>query len=390
MTYSEILDRISEQLLSPNDLIKVILSGMNKSQWRKVTLRPVLLRNRLHFQFSFFDNKRDLTRNFDFVEAEEQVRKLHNANFSQIQIVSRKATQSYVLSGKGYKAKESEHAEELDQDLAHDRNKNYPINLENALLMLQTIGIATRDERIKADMQGKYHQINECIKLVSQAVGSDLTHKKSLTIVDCGCGNAYLTFAIYHYFNEILHLPTTLIGLDVRGDLLRLHRGHAKELGWDKMEFVETKIIDFIPLSQPDIVLSLHACDTATDEALAKAVQWGTEMIFAVPCCHHELQTQIEKKHYDSAVSSILREEILRERLGDILTDTFRTLLLRQEHYRADVVQFISPEHTTKNIMIRAIKSPNADTKVARQEYLDLKAMWSVTPYLERILHKKS
>ncbi len=387
MTYPEILDLARAQLLNPNDLIKIILSGVNKSQWRKVTIRPVLLRNRLHFQFSFFDDSRDLTKNFDFVEADQQIKKLSGANFSQVQVVTRTKTLSYSLSGKGYKAKESEHALALEPDLGHDRNKNYPINLENALLMLQTIGIATRDERIKADMQSKFQQINEFIKQVSLAIGTNLTHKSSMTIVDCGCGNAYLTFALYHYFNEILHLPTTLVGLDVRGDLLKTHRRHAKELDWQNMKFVETKIIDFTPLSKPDIVLSLHACDTATDEALAKAVQWDSEMIFAVPCCHHELQVQMEQKTYTPAIGAILREKILRERLGDILTDTFRTLLLRQEHYRADVVQFVSSEHTAKNLMIRAVKNATADTKVTRQEYLALKTMWSVTPYLEKILH---
>jgi hypothetical protein len=184
----------------------------------------------------------------------------------------------------------------------------------------------------------------------------------------------------------VLNIPTHLTGIDDRSEPLAKHKEKTARLGWSDLTFQTSKIIDFQPITPPDIVLALHACDTATDEALCQGIRWQSKLIVSVPCCQHYLQEQLEHQVTPDLFQPILRHSILKERLGDILTDAFRALVLRIMGYQTEVIQFVSSEHTAKNLMIRAVKYHKVGEPKFVQEYKDLKKFWNVTPYLEQLL----
>lgn len=272
--------------------------------------------------------------------------------------------------------------------LQHDRTKEMLLPADRPDPFLQSIGLMTQDGKIRANRRKKFRQINAFLRLVVERRELDRIDHSPIRIVDCGCGNAYLTFAVYHYLNHILGLPAQMVGVDANQDLLKRQAERRDRLGWPDLSFETSTILDFQPDATPDMVIALHACDTATDEALAQAVKWKSRMVFSAPCCHHHLQQQLSRRPAPSQVRAMLTHGILRERTGDILTDTFRALILRILGYRTDVVQFISREHTDKNLMIRAIRDKDARDKSnqARQEYDALKGFWRVEPYLEQLL----
>lgn len=177
-----------------------------------------------------------------------------------------------------------------------------------------------------------------------------------------------------------------ITGVDIKADLLDQHREKARQLGWDKLTFYHGYIADYQPVDNPDIVLALHACDTATDDALALGIRWGSKAIVSAPCCQHELQQQLCQLPAPNPFRAVMQDGILQERLGDILTDTFRASILRIMGYRTDVMQFISSEHTAKNLMIRAVKTAQVGDPARIKEYVELKSYWRVLPYLEHLL----
>jgi hypothetical protein len=282
--------------------------------------------------------------------------------------------------------------------LEHDRQKSLLLTVGAPDPFLQAIGIMTREGKVRARMRKKYRQINEFLKLVLEtgvaelprssadveAADASVPDLRPLRIVDCGCGNAYLSFAVYHYLDHVLHVPTHLVGIDVNRQLIERRSQQVQELGWQDLTFQTVRIGEYDPGFSPDVVLALHACDTATDEALAQAVKWRSKMIFAAPCCHHHLQQQLGRQ--PPLLRSIYRHGILKERLGDVLTDALRAQILRILGYRAEVIQFVSSEHTDKNLMIRAVQSREPGSFREVSEYAELKAFFQVTPFLERLL----
>jgi SAM-dependent methyltransferase len=270
--------------------------------------------------------------------------------------------------------------------LRHDRQKALILPPDRPDPFLQKIGIMTQKGRVRADMQKKLRQINEFLERLAETGELERLDRFPLTIVDCGCGSAHLTFAVYHYLNHLLNMPAHLVGIDVNDELLRTRAEQADALGWENLTFQATSIIDFYPPTPPDIVLALHACDTATDEALAQGIRWQSRLILSAPCCHHHLQQQLTQRPPPPQLTPVLRHGVFKERVGDILTDTFRALLLRILGFRTDIVEFVSTEHTGKNLMIRAVKSGEPGNRQAIQEYKELKAFWQVTPYLETLL----
>jgi hypothetical protein len=281
--------------------------------------------------------------------------------------------------------------------LAHDRQKRVPLPSGKRDEYLVAVGIMTPEGRVKAERYDKFRQVNEFLRLLGQTVSAGDGEQRPEgpegpegqlpdSIVDLGCGNAYLTFATYHYFRDLLAHPVAMCGVDVSGDLLEGHRAKTARLGWEGLTFVAGTISDFSPARPPDLVLALHACDTATDDAIARTIGWRSRLLLSVPCCHHDLQQQLRKREDATALKPVYRYGVLAERLGDVVTDTLRALILRICGYRCDVVQFVSPEHTAKNLMIRATRTGRIGDPVAVEEYLRLRAFLGVTPYLERIL----
>ena len=246
-------------------------------------------------------------------------------------------------------------------------------------------------------MRGKYDQVNEFLKVVKETVGAHSGDGKPFVVVDCGCGKAYLTLSLYFYLTEVLKFPDVrVVGVDRRGDVIAAARKMAERLDVaDKVVFAEADLSDFDaegygPVS---MVVSLHACDTATDEALAKGVEWKARYILSAPCCQHELQKAIGagggKSRAEGDFAGLLRHSILRERLCDILTDSFRAQILRILGYRTQVVEFVSPDATARNIMLRCEYGVKPGQSGPVGEYLALRDAWQVTPWLETRLHDR-
>ncbi len=355
--------------------------------YNKVIIRPIVIKAEYLLQFEFHSINKVIHKNYRLTEIDDRLDELLALAFRNIHIKTRTTEVRVQITKKG-KALISEHRSlgQPELNLAHDRHKPRLIAANEHPDYLKAIGLMTSDGTIVASMQGKFKQINEFLKNIDRSGELD-NLSKPIHIVDCGCGNAQLTFSTYYYLNYVLNIPTHLTGVDINAQCMSKHENIAKKMGWDKIEFEVNNIIDFTPAIAPQLVLALHACDTATDDALAQAIKWQSDLIFSVPCCHHNLQTQLDRYLYPAIFEPVCQYGILRERMADILTDTFRSLLLNIMGYKVSVVEFISSEHTAKNIMIRAVKSKTpTDRTSSIDRYKQLKQFWRVQPYLERLL----
>jgi SAM-dependent methyltransferase len=383
-------DRLKAALLDEAAFVKATFTGVQRGQdmrWRKLVIRPVMLNAGRHLQFSYLDDKQDFTQNFAEDDLAEQIDNALDLPFKHYHIYTVNGELQVQISKKGKplvgESKSNDVSPRLT--LAHDREKRTILSTDSSRDYLQATGIMTADGDIKASMQSKFKQINHFLELVEGSGGLD-QFKEAINVVDCGCGNAYLTFAMYHYLHDLRGLRTQLTGIDVNTRLMRRHAENTQRLGWDGLDFQTSAIIDYQPETPPDMVVALHACDTATDDAIAQGIRWGSKVIICAPCCHHDLQAQLSQSPAPSPFASIMRHGVLFERMGDILTDSFRALILRILGYRADVVQFVDSEHTPKNLMIRAVKTDAPADPRFLDEYRELKTLWSVTPYLETLI----
>jgi SAM-dependent methyltransferase len=384
-------DLVRTTVLDPESFVRAAFSGQQPGQtlaWTRVTLRTVDVKNVRHIQFAYYDAKKCITKNYAGADIIAPLNALVALAFKNLYIATMQEEIQISIPRSGspriHRARVSVPAASLE--LTHDRQKDLLLPEGKPDPYLQAIGFMTADGRIKADRQKKFRQINEFLKMIQQTGEIEKFEKPVLDVVDYGCGNAYLTFGFYHYLNHVLGRPARMVGVDVRGDLLAKHLETARSLGWEHLAFENRTIADFVPSGPPDITLALHACDTATDEALAQGIRWESRLIISVPCCHHHLQEQIRRQGAPESLRPIFRHGILAERQGDLLTDSFRALILRIMGYQTEVLQFISPEHTAKNVMIRAIRSDAPAPAEFVAEYNKMKTYWNVTPYLETLL----
>ncbi len=382
---------VRERILARDELIRATFSGEQKGtslQWNRVVVRPVEVKGKIHLQFSYFDEKKDITKNYPVDEAASKVDELLALPFRNIFVESAAGGLQVNVSKKG-KAVVSEvrrSKTSSQADIAHDRKKSRLLSAGNAELFLNAIGMLTSDGRIRADMQHKFKQINEFLRLVDETNALESLSGQPIHVVDFGCGSAHLTFAIYFYLREVLQLDAHVTGIDIKADLIERHNEKVKSMGWDQLTFHAGQIADYAPQAIPDIVLALHACDTATDDALAQGIRWESKLIVCAPCCQHELQAQLAHIPAPTPFAPIFKDGIFFERMGDILTDTFRAMILRILGYRTDVTEFVPVDHTAKNLMIRSVKTSSAGNTHRIEEYRNLKSFWRVTPYLERLL----
>ena len=382
---------VRERILAGEFLVRAVFSGCQRGfalPWIKVIVRPVEIKGAFHWQFSYFDAQKDITKNYDRETVVTKLDELLELPFKNIHVETTQGHLQVQITKKGkvlvHQSKSATTPPSVD--LSHDRQKKKILAADDAAPFLQAVGIMTHDGKIRADMQRKFRQINEFLRLVDETgVFSDFAGQP-VSVVDFGCGNAYLTFATYHYLTHTLGLAANVVGVDIKSDLLARHREKAKALGWEGLTFQEGRISDFRAEVQPDVVVALHACDTATDDALAQGIHWGSHLIVTAPCCQHELQEQLARVPTPAPFGPVAHYGLLNERLGDILTDTFRATILRLLGYHTDVLQFVSTEHTAKNLMIRAVKTSSPGNTRLLEEYQALKTFWQVTPYLERLL----
>ena len=354
--------------------------------WRQVVVRPVLIKGERYLQFSYFTQKQDITKNYRGSEAGEKLDELLALPFYAIAAQSLRETLHVQISKKGRAVVRRIPASESASraaDLAHDHQKSLALPADRPDAFLQATGIMDAQGRVRPSMQAKFTQINEFLKLLEHTGELQRFEHTPVQILDCGCGSAYLSFAVYHYLNEVLHIPARLTGVDVNETLIEKDSQQSQQLGYSEACFLPSTILDYTPETPPDVVLALHACDTATDEAIFQGIRAGARLILAAPCCHHHLHAQL---HAVAPLTPVFQDGILKKRLADILTDTFRALILRIMGYTTDVVEFIAAEHTDKNLLIRAARRMSPGDAEIIQEYLDLKQYLGVTPYLETLL----
>jgi SAM-dependent methyltransferase len=251
---------------------------------------------------------------------------------------------------------------------------------------LEVLGLASGGS-VKPTGQRKFRQINEFLRAVLETQGIDsILGEQPVRVIDFGCGNAYLTFAVYHYLHEVLGVPCEVHGVDRDTALMERANERAAQLGWTGLTFSQGNIGDAPVAWAPHIVIALHACDTATDDVLARAVDWGAPLVLVSPCCHHDVQRQLKVSSSPTDYSSIVRKGLLKERLGDVLTDSLRCDVLGLLGYQSEVIEFVSLEHTAKNLLIRARLTGNKPGPEQIEQYTSLRDQWNLEPYLERAL----
>ncbi|HSN57868.1 MAG TPA: SAM-dependent methyltransferase [Clostridiaceae bacterium] len=261
-------------------------------------------------------------------------------------------------------------------------NRNYLVKSEDAAPLLKEIGILTKDGKVKNDKIRKYNQIDHYVELFSEIIDK-IPRTKTLVILDCGCGKSYLSFVLNYYLTEVKKINCQFIGLDYKESVIENSRKIAETLGYRNMEFHAVDIQQYKPTTKINVVMSLHACDTATDMALALGIRVESDAIIAVPCCHKEMLSQ----YYFELLKGITKYGVLKARLADILTDGMRALLLEAKGYNVSVVEYISPLETPKNLMIRAVKVKDHDED-AMSEYFNLMAQLGVYPALYGYLNE--
>jgi SAM-dependent methyltransferase len=397
---ADALSDVRSAVLDETTLVRAVGAGRRRGEqptWRRVELRYVELKSGLRLQITSYDEQQAHTRNVaPGTPRDEAVDELLAMPFGNWHVDTADATLQMRVTKKGdalLHTKRHGGDSAPAPDRGHDRAKNRL--LDPADPVLHAIGITDHEGRVKPSRHAKYRQVEEFLRLLASAVDSALeagrlatpTDDDPLRVVDLGCGNAYLTFAAFAYLSGTRGLPVEMVGVDVRPQSRQRNADLAADLGLEqRLTFVEGTIAQAPTPHRPDVALALHACDTATDEAIARAVRWQAPVVLAAPCCHHDLQEQLRATTPPGPYRLVLQHGILRERMADVLTDTFRAALLRRHGYRVDVVEFVGSRHTPRNVLLRAVRTGASAAAETEQEYADLVAQWGVRPALARML----
>lgn len=270
------------------------------------------------------------------------------------------------------------------QEAPHISNREYYIKVGHADELLKEIGILGSNGKIKNDMVRKYNQIDHFVELIDDLIKELLKEHDSITVLDCGCGKSYLTFVLNYYIKEVLKKPCYFIGLDYSNTVIEASKRTAQNLGYHNMEFKVTDIRNYQASQQIHLVISLHACNTATDEAIALAVNNSVKALVMVPCCQQEILKQYSYPPFEQ----IIKHGILKARMADVITDGIRALLLEALGYKVSIVEYVSPVETPKNLMLRAIKTQPSDNK-SLSDYKELKKILGINPTLEKLIYFK-
>ena len=349
MTIEELL----EQCIQKN-LIDLTISGLKKKNEElpvKIKVRPVAMKDKIEYQVSEFIGRKVFHKNYKKDELKKKITDWMQEDYKQAQFTMTDAT-AQILSGKHSQTVKYKKCKEVrvQRDLSHNRTKRYILPEGTPVGFLIDLGVMTKEGKIVRQKYDKYRQINRFLEFVEDIL-PQLSKEREQTIIDFGCGKSYLTFAMYYYLKELKGYDIRIIGLDLKEDVI----AHCNELkdkyGYGKLSFLVGDIASYTDVDAVDMVVTLHACDTATDYALAKAVQWGAKVILSVPCCQHEANRMMENE----LLQPVLQYGILKERMAAIMTDAVRANLLTAKGYDTQILEFIDMEHTPKNLLIRAV-----------------------------------
>lgn len=377
-------------------LNKIIISnGKTKGGVNKIHIRPILLKEKVLFQAASYTEKQVFHENLTKEETINKIIALME-EYKQCEIDHEDKIITCLISKKGkvtIKVKNNVHKGEKSASktelLSHNRRKKYLIPEGVSVPFLIDLGVMTEDGKIHDKMYDKYRQINRFLEFVEDILPA-LPKDREVTIIDFGCGKSYLTFAMYYYLNKLNGINVQMIGLDLKEDVIDKCNKLAVKYGYDKLRFLVGDIKDYEGVDKVDMVVTLHACDTATDYALYKAVTWDASVILSVPCCQHEMNKQLNGTYKDTDLAALMSYGIIRERVAALFTDAVRAEVLRDCGFDVQLLEFIDMEHTPKNILIRAVREKKKiEIKPNKKTYRDAIEYLKVTPMLLKLLDKE-
>lgn len=377
------LRTVLEDNLNSEFLLAVLSNPRRADGPNKVRIRPVRHKDRQVYQFEAFCGTQVFHQNLEKEEACGKILE-YMENFRQMQLETQSAAVSALVSKKGKVTvkKKLRARKKAPAATDHNRKKHYILEEGIPVPFLQDLGVMTAEGKIVRTKFDKFRQINRFLEFI-QDVLPKLPREREIRILDFGCGKSYLTFAMYYYLHELQGLDVRILGLDLKEDVIRACNQLSQRYGYEKLRFLEGNIADYTGADEVDMVVTLHACDTATDFALAKAVGWKAKVILSVPCCQHELNGQMENE----MLRPILQYGLIKERLAALVTDGLRAQYLEREGYDVQVLEFIDMEHTPKNILLRAVrtgrKGENGAAIQACEEF------FHVSPTLGKLLDHK-
>ena len=361
----------------------VLSNPRTREGWSKVKARPVLIKEERMIHLEMFRGNQAFHQNVGMVEAGEAIAGLMES-MKQMQLETTEALYTVLISKKGKVTvkRKIQKKEPIPADISHNRRKQYILREGVPVPFLTDLGVMTEEGKVIKSRFDKFRQINRFLEFIEDIL-PQLERGREVTILDFGCGKSYLTFAMYYYLHELKGYDVRIIGLDLKSDVIRRCNELSEKYGYGKLRFLEGNIADYTGVEKVDMVVTLHACDTATDFALAKAVRWDAKVILSVPCCQHELNAQMK----NDVLGPVMKYGLLKERFAALVTDGLRAQYLEREGYDAQILEFIDMEHTPKNILIRAVKTgrkgENQDTIDICEEFLH------VSPTLGRLLDEK-
>lgn len=375
------INELLSVLFSENAIIHVVLSSpLSDELPQKITIRPIEIKQKLQYQVSSFKDDQVFHQNLDPNKCQQLLTNYLTTDYKQglicttkadYQVLTNKKQQSTILKKPPTKSS--------PLPLAHNRPKNYILEEGASIPFLIELGIMSQNGHVIAKKSDKFRQLNRFLEMISDVL-PNLDRKHRIRIIDFGCGKAYLTFALYHYLVNIEGLKIDVQGLDLKEEVIKQCQDLADRLGYGDLKFSVGDINNYTPQHNVDMVITLHACDTATDAALEKAIRWNATVILCVPCCQHELFKQV----HNDTLAPILDHGILKERFAALVTDAARAQLLDILGYQTQVLEFIDLEHTPKNLLIRAIKKKDAKkSKEAKEKYVAFKNALGINPSLE-------
>lgn len=367
-------------------LIEATFSNIrNKTEtlYSQVKLKPILIKEELHYHFEYMYEKKATHENLQTQKLHERASELATI-MKQINIYTTDHDYQVLISKKMkvtiIKKAPSKHKDPLS--LSHNRKKQYVFEAGSPVPFLVELGIMNSQGMVNKSRYNKFRQINRFVEMIRD-ISDELPKNRKLRIIDFGCGKSYLTFALHYYLKELCKLDIEVVGLDLKQDVINTCNNLVQKLKLKDITFLVGDIEHYTGHNEVDMVVSLHACNTATDAAIAKAVRWNAKVILSVPCCHHELYTQIE----NDILSPLLDYGIIKERFAALATDGIRAQILEILGYKSQLVEFIDMEHTPKNILIRAVKMGNSQyNKQLIQNYQRLTSFLAAKPSLESML----
>ena len=374
---------ILDQSLNIDFLGATLSNPKDKGGIQKVKVRPILKKDTLLLQCEEHKNNQVFHNNYEVSQATDVIAE-YMQQFKQMQMETKQYRYTVLVSKKGkVTIQKKQQAGCVKQvDLSHNRSKLYILQEGTMVPFLQDLGVMTSEGKIVRTKFDKFRQINRFLEFIEDIL-PQLDKNREVTILDFGCGKSYLTFAMYYYLHEMKKIDVRIIGLDLKTDVIRHCNELSEKYGYEKLKFLEGNIADYTGVDEVDMVVTLHACDTATDFALDKAVGWNAKVILSVPCCQHELNGQMK----NDILAPILKYGLIKERMAALITDAMRAEYLESMGYDAQILEFIDMEHTPKNILIRAVKTGK---KRQNQEGVNaLEEFFQVTPTLGKLLKER-